>query len=93
MQIENQYSTTSTNSTTNYVTLVEQTARFLKSVIFFDNLYANTSQKLTSPVQLSQIKALSNNFTQNSTQGGYWVLSRTMISMVTGGFSRVSDFY
>jgi len=42
MKISAQYSTQQTqNENVSYVTLVEQTSRFAKSVIYFNNLYAS----------------------------------------------------
>ncbi len=39
-----------------YVTLVEQSARFLKSIIYFDNLYLNTTLVKAFMSNMAQVK-------------------------------------
>jgi hypothetical protein len=76
-----------------YVTLVEQSARFLKSIIYFDNLYLNTSLVKAYMNNMVHVKNLSKSIPFNATGGGYEVLNQLPTSLPIGTLTRFTDFF
>ena len=92
VKIQMEYSPTSNAAlmanTTSYVTLVEQCARFMKGVVYFDNLYVNTTK---TRIYISRLSNLKQNslvpFNQSET------LDRLFTTAFSGVLTRYTDFY